>query len=167
MASTVAFAAPDAALHAADHELAKADAFDFGLTIGTPSLFNLCATKWGFGATPLLLRFSGGFWGTNSWGVQSEVGWAFDREGRMRQYLSLGASWFRFTPAADPFPRFGSSMRELDFLGAGLFYGAHWDDLTFQIGLPVGRYRGVETSGAHVNTIKPAIHLQMGYSFYE
>lgn len=145
----------------------KLDAFDFGLTLGTPSLFNLCITKWGVGAKPVLLRLSGGFWGKDSWGVQPEVGWAFDREGRTRQYVSAGISIFRFTPSADPFPRFGPGMRELDFFGVGFFYGLHWNDLTFQVGLPVGRYRGVEATGARVDSFKPALHLQMGYSFYE
>ena len=130
---------------------------DVGISVGTPGGLNLGITKWGIGSVPVLLRASGTYMGNQLWGVQPEIGIAFDTEGLFRQYVSVA-----YTKSSLALPTRGIG---LEWEGFGPMYGINWGGFSAQVGLSFGR--GTVTEDFVTSRVSsPQLLAQVGYAFY-
>ncbi|MBY0371063.1 hypothetical protein K2X33_10275 [bacterium] len=118
-----------------------------GVSLGFPAMLNANLGVWGTADLPLLVRASGGYIGTQAYGAQLDVGWVFDREGSLLQFLA--ATVARSHSRTDE--------KDTDFGGVGLSYGLNWSGFSFQLGgLPLMFVPHPSTAVAPV--------FQVGYS---
>lgn len=116
---------------------------ELGASIGTPAGFNFSLGNW----SPLLLRASGGYWGKSIHGVQGEIGYTFDHEGKLWQYVALADT------------SIGGTKIQWD--GVGPTYTLDASGFLFQFGLSIGH--GYNNDGKKIEGAQ--VLFQIGYSY--
>ena len=140
---------------------------EIGFSLGQPSILNFNLGYWGSREFPLLLRFSGMYYGTTR-GAQVDVGYVISRNGWFKQYFALSAisyqqNWNYSSVWTDI-----TSSNDI-FYGVGPTYGVNWRGLSLQIGVAFGNDQstvnyssGTSWSGATV----PGIDVTDKHSVY-
>lgn len=116
---------------------------EVGVSLGTPTVLgNLIVGYWKGGEIPLLVRFSGMWWGRIQ-GLQWEIGFGVDREGDFRQSITGGGLFI--------------NDRTGDWSGFAAFYTMNWYGFYVQPGITFGR--------GSLRSRSPQALFQFGYSF--
>jgi len=122
---------------------------EVGVSAGLPAVGNFVLGYWG---GPMVFRASGGYWGLNSYyGFQGDAGWAFSREGALKQYVCGSAAQIAGKNRHGTQATLLGVEYGLNFHGASLEVGPEWN---------LGQFNGVKSGR------KLGVFFQVGYSFF-
>ena len=130
--------------------------YEVGAFAGEPAGVNPSLALWGTRRMPFLMRIDGMYYGSAIKGIEMELGWAFDQDGPVRQYIAMAYGTGRLT--------WGGSYS--DWEAAGPVYGLRLWGFAATVGYLVGH--GEHASGplAPVESIRTKLFVQAGYTFH-
>ncbi len=135
--------------------------YEFGFSVGTPSLVNLTVGYWEPGDYPFVFRVMGMYWLNKVRGFETHAGWLFDSTGYVRQYLGVGYSWSDLAILVH-------KDNSLKTTGIGPFYGVDWAGLSFSLGVVFGPSDTFKVGNATNGYISsPFPRFSIGYSFFQ
>lgn len=102
---------------------------ELGVTGGLPASLNVNLGLWLPKSSSLVFRISGGYYDKDIKGLQAEAGYVFDREGTLRQSITLGAITYRAETSTNIF-----SSTISQFSGIGPVYSLDWHGITLRMG---------------------------------
>lgn len=130
---------------------------ELGLSAGSPAGGNAAIGYWGSPSLPIVARAFGSHWGYG-YGAGAELGWLFDSQGSLRQYVAAGGEFGAFFW---PF-----SLHTGEGAGGGLHYGLNWKGLSVDVGINVGSIRWGWFLWELDNYVGILPSAQIGYSWF-
>lgn len=115
---------------------------ELGAVLGTPAGGNVVLGNW----SRLLLRASGGYWGKSLHGGQGEIGYTFDNNGKLWQYVAIAADTY--------------CTKTIQWDGIGPVYTLNASGFLLQLGANIGKGWKNDTELKGVKLL-----VQVGYTF--
>ena len=130
---------------------------EIGATLGTPALGNIVLGYWSDDQFPWLVRASGMDYGSTR-GIQGDLGWAFDRDGKFKQFLVVSIGSERIDES-------NNNNEILSGTGIGPTYGFNLYGFSLQLGVLFGSFQVYHEDTGITTSAPVAGTLQIGYSY--